>query len=203
MDILDMCCGYGRHSFEFSNFGHTVLGIDYSQVLINLAKEKLKNNKIKNIDFAVEDIRYFNTLKKFDLVVCLFVSLGYFNNTDNEIALNNLCKSVKENGYLVLELYNNKNIKNRSNNSKYIQTKRWYSPKSNRVFIKRTINNGTENKTYTMQIYVYSLYEIEKISQKFGLKIVKVFGNYDGEIYNDNSDNMIVFLKKENHNEHN
>ena len=68
MDILDMCCGYGRHSFEFSNFGHTVLGIDYSQVLINLAKEKLKNNKIKNIDFAVEDIRYFNTLKKYKIV---------------------------------------------------------------------------------------------------------------------------------------
>lgn len=129
IDILDMCCGYGRHSFEFSNFGHTVLGVDYSKQLINIAKKKLKNND--KVDFVVKDIRYYDSLKKFDLVVCLFVSLGYFNNEDNERSLRNLCSSVKQNGYLVLELYNpntiENNIQKSFNNSKYIQTNRWYS----------------------------------------------------------------------------
>lgn len=47
-----------------------------------------------------------------------------------------------------------------------------------------------------MQIYVYTLNEIEKFCHKFGLKITKVFGNYEGEFYNNSSNNMIIFLKK-------
>lgn len=65
-----------------------------------------------------------------------------------------------------------------------------------RVYIKRTINNGIESRTYNMQIYVYTLNEIEKFCHKFGLKITKVFGNYEGEFYNNSSNNMIIFLKK-------
>ncbi|MBU4348251.1 class I SAM-dependent methyltransferase [Patescibacteria group bacterium] len=60
--VLDLACGQGFFSREFSNVGANVIGVDVSKELINLAEKIEKNSLIKykvssadNLNFIVED----------------------------------------------------------------------------------------------------------------------------------------------------
>ena len=38
--ILDLCCGYGRHSVELSRRGYLVSGLDLSELFLHMAREE-------------------------------------------------------------------------------------------------------------------------------------------------------------------
>lgn len=68
--ILDLGCGMGHYSNYMYNKGFNVLGIDFSEKMINIAK---KNNP--NIDFIISDICELKTIEnqKFDGIVLAYV----------------------------------------------------------------------------------------------------------------------------------
>lgn len=53
--ILDLACGFGRHSLEFARRGYDVTGIDITPVYIDYANEQAKENL--NAKFICQDIR--------------------------------------------------------------------------------------------------------------------------------------------------
>jgi len=74
--LLDIACGEGSFAIGMAKRGHTVVGIDQSQQMIELAR---KNALQANIDvtFMVEDMRTLPQMRQFDLVTCFFDSLNY------------------------------------------------------------------------------------------------------------------------------
>ena len=84
-EILDMACGAGRHSIILARKKFNVTGVDLSENLLSVAKQTAENENLK-INFIQSDIRSFKTQKKFDLVLNLFTSFGYFE-TDEESRL--------------------------------------------------------------------------------------------------------------------
>jgi cyclopropane fatty-acyl-phospholipid synthase-like methyltransferase len=53
--ILDVGCGTGENSLDFSTRGHVVAGIDLSPRAIHKAKEKARERNIKGVTFRVAD----------------------------------------------------------------------------------------------------------------------------------------------------
>ena len=47
--ILDIPCGQGRHSVELAKKGFQVIGVDYSSIALNAAKEWAIQNKVSPI----------------------------------------------------------------------------------------------------------------------------------------------------------
>ena len=43
--VLDMACGTGTHAKILSEEGYSVIGVDKSQVMLNIARDKNKNGK--------------------------------------------------------------------------------------------------------------------------------------------------------------
>lgn len=74
-DILDIGCGVGRISFEFSKNASHVFGVDVSKNMILKAKEYAKKFKISNIDFYVTNGLTFLMIKdnSIDLIYCVRV----------------------------------------------------------------------------------------------------------------------------------
>ncbi|WP_425447369.1 class I SAM-dependent methyltransferase [Dethiothermospora halolimnae] len=75
--VLDIGCGPGRYSIEFSKVVKEIKGIDISPNMINYARENVKKSNIKNASFDVVpwekiDIEVKGWKNKFDLV---FVSM--------------------------------------------------------------------------------------------------------------------------------
>ncbi len=79
--ILDLGCGTGKHDLLFAEKGYEITGIDLSEQMINIAKQ----NKHKNTEYFVGDVRNIKLNKKFDTVVSLFHGASYQNkNLDFE-----------------------------------------------------------------------------------------------------------------------
>jgi SAM-dependent methyltransferase len=105
--ILDLACGYGRHAIPLAQEGHFVIGVDYSSYFLKLAKREAKKLKLKNIKFIKKDMRKIDFGGKFDLIINMFTSFGYFENEDDNIlVLKNVYQALKKNGYFILDLDN-------------------------------------------------------------------------------------------------
>ncbi len=79
--ILDVGCGTGSHSVYFSRKGYGVWGIDNSKTMVECAKRKIRNLGIK-ANVLLADARSFRSPKRFDVVVCLFGTIGYLHKDD-------------------------------------------------------------------------------------------------------------------------
>jgi cyclopropane fatty-acyl-phospholipid synthase-like methyltransferase len=76
--LLDVPCGFGRHSIEFAKRGLNVTGIDISQTFIAGLTEKIKSHKL-NIAAIQADILSMQLTQKFSGAICMGNSFGYFD----------------------------------------------------------------------------------------------------------------------------
>lgn len=83
--ILDLGCGTGGHMRILSKRGYQVVGIERSEYMLNLGKEKMKNENIAG-EMIQGDICSFNIGRQFDAVVAMFAVMGY-QQTNQQLAL--------------------------------------------------------------------------------------------------------------------
>ncbi len=104
--ILDLCGGQGRHSLEMARRGYEQLTVfDYSEVLLKRGRECAVRERL-DVRFLRGDAR--NTGfegEKFDLVLIMANSFGYFpDEKDNIAILMELCRMLSPGGRLLLDL---------------------------------------------------------------------------------------------------
>lgn len=105
-DILDIPCGYGRISNALAVKGYCVFGVDNNKYFIDIARKEAKKRGL-GVQYLVKDMIEFKSLKKFDAVLNIFTSLGYYDSErKNQKVIDNLCKLVKPNGLLIIETIN-------------------------------------------------------------------------------------------------
>lgn len=69
---LDLACGTGRHIAELRPFYRRIVGLDISAEMIRVAQRRFDD-----VEFRVGDFASFDIGSKFDVVSCLFGSIGY------------------------------------------------------------------------------------------------------------------------------
>ncbi len=105
-EVLDMACGRGRHARWFKEAGCKVTGIDISPESIVDARKA-----VPDAAFLVHDIREPFANDRYDLVVCLFTSLGYFEALeDDRRAMQAAAQALKPGGWLVLDFMNSAKV---------------------------------------------------------------------------------------------
>jgi len=108
-EVLDLGCGWGRHTCSLADLGYRVTGLDLSPRLIERA-QKLANERPAGawgtLNFEVGDMRAHGLSQRFDLVVNLFTSMGYFENDEDDLkVLQNAYAHLKQGGYFVLDYF--------------------------------------------------------------------------------------------------
>jgi dTDP-3-amino-3,6-dideoxy-alpha-D-glucopyranose N,N-dimethyltransferase len=98
-NLLDVGCGSGSHIVNFMKYYKRLHGFDFSESMIQKAK-----NKSKNIDFSCQNMQSFSYNIKFDIITCLFGSISYLSNEKEvEKTIENIYLHNKTNGIFVLE----------------------------------------------------------------------------------------------------
>jgi 2-polyprenyl-3-methyl-5-hydroxy-6-metoxy-1,4-benzoquinol methylase len=100
--ILDAPCGIGRHSVELARRGYDVLGIDFNPRVLDAAQTTAQSHGL-DAAFQQHDLRQLSFEAEFDAALCLWTSIGYFSDLENEKALMNLAKALKPGGHLILD----------------------------------------------------------------------------------------------------
>jgi SAM-dependent methyltransferase len=101
-EVLDMCCGMGRHARALSKRGYSVLGIDHDANAIARARELAGGPSYVNAD--IRDYR--PKLGVFDVAIIMSQSFGYFDPTTNRDVLGRLAAGLREGGRVILDLWN-------------------------------------------------------------------------------------------------
>ncbi len=82
-NVLDIACGYGRHSLELARRGFKVTGVDSCKLFIDDAKENASKEKL-SAEFICSDLRELTFNGHFDVVLNMADgAIGYFE-TDEE-----------------------------------------------------------------------------------------------------------------------
>lgn len=102
-EVLDLACGWGRHSVEMARHGFRVTGMDWSETLLARARKRAEAAGV-TVDFERGDMREVPWTGRFDLVVSLYSSLGYFLSDDEDLrVLRGARAALREGGTFVLE----------------------------------------------------------------------------------------------------
>lgn len=103
--ILDAGCGTGGHAVPLAKRGYEVTGIDYSEVMINIAKQKARESGV-NIDFYVADLRELRLNRKFDACVCMFAVIDYLiRNKDVQKALLSIRRCLMDGALFIFDFW--------------------------------------------------------------------------------------------------
>lgn len=96
--LLDVACGTGKH-LELLREHYEVEGLDLDRNLLEVAQEKNPG-----VTFHARDMVDFDLGRSFDVVVCLFSSIGYVQSHENlERATHTLARHVAPGGLLMIE----------------------------------------------------------------------------------------------------
>ena len=99
--ILDVPCGQGRHAHLFAEAGYKVDGLDYSEPLLKIAR---KRGTGANLKYSQGDMRALPSrwTSRFDGVVNLFTSFGFFTNPgDDAKVIAEFARVLKPGGILL------------------------------------------------------------------------------------------------------
>jgi len=100
--IMDMACGRGRHAKHFASAGMRVTGVDISETSIAEAR-----CAAGEAEFHVHDMREPFADGHFDGICCLFTSLGYFEELeDDRRVFASVVRALKPGGRFVLDFMN-------------------------------------------------------------------------------------------------
>lgn len=96
--LLDVACGTGVHAGVLSKY-YKVAGIDLDANMLRVAKKKFPK-----IRFHKGDMIDFDLKRQFDIVTCLFSSIGYVKTKSNlHKTIKNMNKHLLPGGVLIIE----------------------------------------------------------------------------------------------------
>ncbi len=106
--VLELASGTGTLSLEFARRGHSVLGVDLSRRMVEVARRKAKEEGLDDrAFFYCADMADFDPSPygPFDLVICLFDSLNYITEPDRfQRLFFNVRTAVRKGGYFIFDL---------------------------------------------------------------------------------------------------
>lgn len=197
--ILDLACGSGTYAILASILGYKVTGLDLSETIIEIAKEKTKINHC-HIDYYVSDMLDYNINDKFNLVTCFFDSVNFLKNEQElDKLIENAYNSLLPGGYFIFDIFSSEMLKEYENNileNDYESFKiKWITTKIDPEDLKHSIDIVDSHETLHEEYYEH-FFDYTKIKPK-GFEIIKIVGDFNDDL--EPEDERIFFiLKKKN-----
>ncbi|NJD58384.1 MAG: class I SAM-dependent methyltransferase, partial [Anaerolineae bacterium] len=103
--ILDLACGFGRHTNRLATLGHTMTGVDIMPGFLEIARQEATRMGVL-VDYQQADMRQITFEDEFDYVTILFTAFGYFSDEQNLQVLVNVSQALKVGGRFVFDSMN-------------------------------------------------------------------------------------------------
>ncbi len=197
--ILDLACGKGRHAIYLNKKGFDVVGVDLAQQNIRYAK-RFENPRLR---FDVHDMRLPFREEKFDYILNLFTSFGYFDHPgENQQAINAMAENLWKGGKVVIDFLNTFTVVNdlvpeeiKSINGIEFHIRKFLEGE----FIVKDIFFEDNGKDFHFQEKVKAVTRVRFLEyfKHAGFEVLDLFGDYDlNPYFAEKSERMIFILRK-------
>lgn len=204
MKILDLACGYGRHSNALASLGHQVTGIDISKDFLDIAKREAYQSNLL-VKYVQDDMRTIAYTQEFDRVFVLFTSIGYFSDDENEKVFKNVYNALKKGGVFCFDAptiysllgncdFNVLNLIKKSNN--YMIDQKMLDSTSKYCLTRRTISYKGLTSYLKYKLRLYNPEEIKTILQNIGFSNLNFYKDWTGSSLGNRPKKMIVVATK-------
>jgi SAM-dependent methyltransferase len=181
--VLDIMCGYGRHSLELARRGMNVTAIDNLRDYIDEINEKAATEKLQ-VDAVCHDVLEVQIDKQYDAAVCMGNSLQFFNEEDSIKLLSNISSHLKPGGKFFINMWSIAEIafKNFKENSwsrigdllLLSECKFLYHPTRMEINSIMITNEGDREEKKGID-YIYSINELEVMLNKTGFQLKEIY----------------------------
>lgn len=205
--ILDIPCGYGRHSIGLAQKSLNVLGVDLNSVHLNKAFRDAEKAKVK-IDFRKGDMESIGYSNEFDAVINVFYSFGFFETEERNFrVLQNFYQVLKNGGKFLFHTdvnvprilqgkYKQDEVRQLTSGKqlKIIENYDSLTKRINGSWIIQDANGAETRKDYSVRVYFKD--EFITFCRQAGFQKFWVYSDWDGSIYKDDSEDMIIIAQK-------
>jgi ubiquinone/menaquinone biosynthesis C-methylase UbiE len=202
-DVVDVPCGYGRHTVALARSGYRVVGVDRSQTLLAEAKRRAGHErwpKLVRADYRELPLGD----ESFDAAFNLFTSLGYLGDEQDTAVLREICRVLKPGGRLVLEtMHRDRLMKIWQDNDwmlmgegRLLLSQRTWDPVSGVSQTTQTLVDGRgarESRTFSVRTYTAT--ELLRMIETAGYSDAKAYGSFAGGPLTTTSRLVIVATK--------
>jgi len=203
--ILDVPCGYGRHSIELARRGYQVTGVDISEVQIARARTKVAGAGGR-AQFVIGDARALPVAGPFDAAINMFLSFGYFaTDEENEAMLRGIARVLCRGGRLLIDFWNREHeirlfqptiVEERDDDIREVEE--WsFDPLAGRLNWSNTVvfPDG-RRESWDHSIRAFTVAEVRKMLEAAGMTVVAIYGGLGGEPYTMDSESAIFVAER-------
>ena len=201
--VLDLCCGFGRHTLALRESGVDTIGIDLSPELLAHAvaspgwpvlRGRLLRGDARALPFAEAS---------FGSVVNLFSSFGYFGDAGDKRVLLEIARVLAPGGFLAMDLMNPAFV--RAKLVPYSRTERDGAllvesrsiAAGGRLVVKEVeLHNASGRLRWREEVRLYEPVELNRWLDAAGLRQVAVCGDFDGSPLSASSPRQLVLAER-------
>jgi ubiquinone/menaquinone biosynthesis C-methylase UbiE len=187
-DLLDVPCGFGRHSVPLARAGYRVTGVDRSPALLEEARRRAGGERWPK--FAEADYRElpFGDAS-FDAAVNLFSSLGYLGDQEDTQVLAEIGRVLRPGARLVVELMHRDRL------VRGFQEQDWRLLGEGRLLLEQRtfdaaagvaqttqtlIDGAGERDSRSFTVRVYTATELAAMLTRAGFAEIRCYGDLEG-----------------------
>ena len=181
--VLDIMCGYGRHSIGLARKGIAVTAVDILEDYIVEINEIKQKEKLP-LTAVCDNVLQFNSIEKFDLAICMGNSLNFFDQRESESLLSKVSSLLKPQGSLLINTWSLCEIVARNFQEKsqskvgdftfLADCKYLFHPSRIEIDSIITAPDGTTERKKAID-YIFSLNEMENMLNRSGLELKENF----------------------------
>jgi ubiquinone/menaquinone biosynthesis C-methylase UbiE len=187
-DLLDVPCGFGRHSIPLARAGCRVVGTDRSQALLDEARRRAGGERWpKLVQADYRKLPFADA--SFDAALNLYTSIGFLGDEEDTKALAEIGRVLRPGAALVIEMMHRDRLVTLGSD------RHWELLGEGRLLVMQTafdhaagvsqttqtlIDAGNERESRTWSIRVYSATELVAMLDRAGFAEAKCYGDLDG-----------------------
>lgn len=186
--VLDLPCGYGRHTSALVTAGYRVVGADHSWNQLTEARRRWPRPQAEQLVRA--DYRHI-PLKAgvFDTVLCLYSSLGYVDDATDQQVLREYRRVLKPGGRLVIETMHRDRTLSTSQPKTFYELpdgailleEARFDPISGTLHIgQKFVASGEPSRERRYAVRLYAVTELVNMLHTAGFPRVGCFGDLEG-----------------------
>jgi SAM-dependent methyltransferase len=199
-DLLDVPCGFGRHTLPLAEAGYHVVGVDRAQPLLDEAHRRAGDARWPK--FARADYRDLPFADaSFDAALNLFSSLGYLGDEEDTKALAEIGRVLRPGGRLVIEIMHRDLLVRRFQESSWqmlgegrlLLEQRTFDPASGLAQTTQTLIDARgERDSRTFSLRVYTATELLAMLASAGFAEARCLGDFAGAPFATDSRLVVV-----------
>jgi SAM-dependent methyltransferase len=190
-EVLDLCCGPGRHSLALAARGMRVTALDRTRAYLDQLSLTAKTQEL-DLTVVEQDMRGDLGASRYDAILNAFTSFGYFDDPADDLhVLQAALRALKPGGTLVMDILGKEVL------ARGWQERFWTWLPDGRLLLEErvverdwgwvrnhwTVLKGAERKDYELRHRLYSGAELRALLQEAGFETVALFGGLDGSAY--------------------